>query len=210
MAGIKLPQFLRRYNLTMLAVATDDIVPGAVLSKKRGHTDQGRLSEIITSKPAKFWKTELNAANIVYGTVERSLSLKGKTSLNQMGAKIEGGLSRARSVEFSISEVKARTFRNGPGHASMLSLVPLVNNLRRTNRAAWKQINGSLIVLEVYYASEVTLTFTTNGNVDLKADIAKAGGVEAGGDAGITWKGKRSFKIAGNTTVPFAFRGWKV
>jgi len=210
MAGLKLPQFLRRYDLTLLAVATDDIVPGAVLGKRRGHAYQGHLKEILTSKPAKFWRTEINAANIVYGSVERSLSLNGKSRLDQMGARIEGGLARAKSVDFSITEVRARTFRNGTGHASMFSLVPLVNGLRRANRAAWKMLNGRRIVLEAYYASEVTLIFKTNGNVDLKAEVERAGGVQASGNAGVRWSGNRSFKISGNMDVPFAFRGWKI
>lgn len=208
MAGIKLPQFLRRYDLTLLHVATDDIVPGAVLSKKRGFVYQGHLREIFPAQPAKFWTTEMNPANIVYGSVARTLSLRGKSSLKQMGAAIDGGLSRAKSVDFAISEVKARTFRNGAGRASMFSLIPLVHALKKRDRKSWKLINGRRIVLETYYASEVTLTFKTDGNVNLRADIAESGGVQA--DGTVTWTGNRSFKISGNIEVPFAFRGWKV
>ena len=205
---MKLRQFLRKYNLTFLPVATPDVVPGAVLTKRKGYMYWGHLDQVLTGQPKKFWSVELDPANIIEGTVERTLSLKGKSSLDQMGVQVDGGLTRARSVKFAISAVRVRTFRNGRGYASMLSLIPKLQRLRKTNRAAWKTINNKRVVLEVYYASEATVSFTTSGDVDLKAEVARTGGVNVEGDGVVRWTGKKSFKIARNEKVPFAFRGW--
>ncbi len=210
MPTLKFPQFLRRFNLTLLPVATDDIIPGAVLAKRRGYIYHGHLSEILTAQPKKFWRVETNAANIVYGSIERSVSLKGKSSLDHMGVSIEGGLARARSMTFSISAVHARTFKNGPGYASMFALIPLLQALKKKNRAAWRLVNDKRIVLETYYATEASVSFETSGNVDLAANVDAAGGVSVHGGGRVRWTGKRSFKITKNQTVPFAFRGWRV
>jgi hypothetical protein len=205
---MKLKQFLQKYNLTFLPVATPDVVPGAVLTKRKGYMYWGHLDQILQGEPKRFWSVEMEPANIIEGTVERTLSLKGKSSLGQMGVQVDGGLKRAKSVKFSISAVRVRTFRNGRGYASMLSLIPKIQRLKKRNRAAWKTINNKRVVLEVYYASEATVSFATSGEVNLKAEIAKAGGVTVEGDGVVKWTGKKSFKIARNDKVPFAFRGW--
>ena len=143
MPTLKFPQFLRRFDLTLLPVATDD-------------------------------------TNIVYGSIERSVSLKSKSGVDHMGVSIEGGLARARAMTFSISAVHARTFKNGPAYASMFA------------------------------ATEAGVSFETSGNVDLAADVDAADGVSVHGGGGVQWTGKRSFKITKNEMVPFAFRGWRV
>ena len=121
---LEFPRFLRRFNLKLLAVANDDIVPGVVLSRKRGHLYLGHLSQLLPEQPRRFWATELNPANIVYGSVQRSFNLRGGPSLDRMGVRIEGGLGRAKSVNCSIRAVHARTFRNGTGRAAVLTRCP--------------------------------------------------------------------------------------
>ena len=63
------PQFLKRFNLFLLPVSTDDIAPGAVLDTggyfDRGFSYQGHLSELMPRIPDEFWETELNRANLV-------------------------------------------------------------------------------------------------------------------------------------------------
>lgn len=211
MAALEFPEFLQRYKLQLLAVSTDDVIPGAVVDKQRkGYAPQGHLQEILTGEPSTFWEIELNQANLVYGTTERMFGLSGKASLSEMGVVIEGGLSRAKSATFAITGVYAKTFSDGPGHASMFALVPKIHALKRDDKERWKLVNGKWIVLETFYASEATVSFETSGNVDLKADVEEAGGVSVSGGGAVTWKGKRSFTIAGNNQVPFAFRGWQV
>jgi hypothetical protein len=206
---IRFPQFLRRYNLNLLPVATSDYTPGSVLAKKRkGYLHQGHLRQLLRGKPGRFWETEINPANVVYGEVERTLSLRGRSSLDQMGILIEGGLGRARSVSFTISAVHARTFRSGVDQASLFTISPLIQRLKKRDRASWKLLDDKWAVLESYYATEASVSFRTEGNVDLKAEIEKVGGVTVHGGGGLKWTGRRSFRITENRTVPFAFRGW--
>jgi len=211
MPALEFPEFLKRHQLQLLAVSTDDVIPGAVVDQeRRGYAPQGRLEEILAAEPPAFWDTEMNQANLVYGTVERTFSLAGKASLTEMGVRIDGGLARAKSATFAITGVYARTFMNGSGHASMFSLVPKLHDLKKADKPRWKLVNGKWIVLETFYASEARISFDTSGEVNLKAEVDAAGGANVSGSGGIKWTGKRAFTITGNNQVPFAFRGWKV
>jgi len=211
MAALKFPDFLKRFQLQLLGVATDDVLPGAVVDKaRRGYMPLGHLSEILEGEALAYWQTEQNPANIVYGSVEREVSLGGKASLSEMGILVSGGLTRASAATITITGILARTFLNGPGHASMFSLSPRLFALKKADRARWKLVNNHWIVVETYYASEVTVDFTTSGNVDVKADIEAEGSVNLSGGATANWKGKRSFTVAQNDRVPFAFRGWQI
>jgi hypothetical protein len=208
MAALKFPEFLKRFQLQLLGVSNTDIRPGAVLARKRGFLFQGHLSDLLSDPPQEFWRVERNPANVVYGSVEREVSLRGRTSLDELGVRVEGGLRRARSAKLEITGVHASTFATGA--ATQLKLVPMLHTLRKVNRAAWRLVNGRWIVTETYYATEVLVSFATDGDVDLKSDIAAEGGVSVQGTAGVTWKGKRAFVVANNDQVPFAFRGWQV
>jgi hypothetical protein len=211
MPALDFPQFLKRFGIQLLGVANTDVAPGEVVDKARkGFMPQGHLQEILSSQPSAFWDTELNRANMIYGTVERTLSLDGSASLTEMGVQISGGLKSAKSVTFSITGVNARTFVNGPGHASMFSLVPLINALKGTDRSKWKMVNGKWIVTETYYATQAAVSFQTSGGVNLKAQVEEAGGVRAGGGGQVEWTSNKAFTMTQNDGVPFGFRGWKV
>ena len=211
MAALALPTFLKRFQLQLLGVATDDVLPAAVVDRaKKGYLPLGHLSEILIDEPPSYWKTEQNPANIVYGSVEREYKLGGKASLSEMGVQVSGGLARASAAKFSITGILARTFVNGPGHASLFSLTPKVFALKKTDRVRWRLVNQKWIVLETYYASEVLVEFATSGNVDLKAELDELGAVTVSGNATVSWKSKRSFTVSKNDRVPFAFRGWQV
>jgi len=210
LAALKFPQFLRRYALQLLAVSNTDVAPGEVVDKgRKGFLPQGHLQEILGGRSSGFWDTEMNLANLVYGSVERTFGLDGSASLSEMGIHIGGGLKAARSVTFTITGVHARTFLNGPGHASMFSLTPLVHALKK-DRTKWKMVNGKWIVTETYYATEASVSFAAPGGVDLKASVEKEGGVHVSGSAAVQWTSKKSFTITQNDAVPFGFRGWKV
>jgi hypothetical protein len=211
MAALKFPAFLRKHQLQLLAVATEDIGPGTVLDeKKRGFLPQGHLREVLEGRPARFWSVVLRRANLAEGTIERTVGLTGKSRLNEMGVEVGGGLERATSVTFAITKVTARAFAQGSGRASKLALLPLLVGLREEERAAWKTIKGKWIVLETYHASEATLSFSTRADVDLEAEVDAAGGARVHGGGRLRWTGKRSFRIARNDSVPFAFRGFRV
>jgi hypothetical protein len=210
MAGLQFPAFLRRHDLQLLAVATDGIGPGTVLhKKKRGFLPQGHLGELL-DRPPRFWDVVLRRANLTEGTIERTVALTGKSSLHEMGIEVEGGLGRASSVAFAITRVSARTFGAGRGRASELALLPLLATLRGARPQSWKILKGKWVVLETFHASEATLTFSAKSSVDLEADVARAGGARVRGGGRVRWTSKRSFAIAQNNAVPFAFRGFRV
>ena len=211
MAAMDFPDFLKRYQMQLLGVAIDDVFPGAVVDKARhGYLPQGHLREVLTGQKSAFWDTEMNAANLAYGSIERTISLSGRASLSEMGVSIDGGLRSARSATFMITGVYARSFKNGEGHATRLTLIPMIHALRATEKVKWKLVNGKWIVTETYYAREATLSFEATRRANIKADVEKAGGVKVGGGGAVTWTTKSQLTIAQNDQVPFAFRGWKV
>jgi hypothetical protein len=140
----------------------------------------------------------------VYGTVQRSLSLSGKASLNEFGINIGGGLSNARSVNFYISGVKCRTFVN----QSKITLIPRLQELRKTNKSLWKLVNNNRIADYTYYATEITVDFEAGGNANLQAEIENKLTISA--DASINWKSSSRFVISNNDAIPFGFSGWMV
>ena len=211
MPALDFSEFIRRHGLQLLTVSNTDVFPGAVVDKaRRGYLPQGHLREVLVGRSPQFWDTEMNGANLVYGRVERTVNLGGQASLSEMGVSVEGGLESAKSATFSITGVYARTFTNGEGHATRLTLIPMIHRLRELDRTRWKLVNGKWIVTETYYAREATLTFETSGGSNLKTKIDRAGGVTVSGGGTVTWQGKRSLMITKNDQVPFGFRGWKV
>ena len=90
MPGLKFPEFLDRFQLQLLGVANTDVLPGAVLSRKRGFRVQGHLSDVLTAAPKRFWRIERNPANIVDGSVERVVNLRGRTGFDELGWRPEG------------------------------------------------------------------------------------------------------------------------
>lgn len=204
MPGLPFPQFLKRYGITLLFSSDPGVKPGAIIEKRRqGYFSAGTLEQIFKDPPPA-WDTALQPANLVYGSVDRSLSLNGKASLNELGISIDGGLSRARSVNFYISGVKCRVFVN----QSKITLIPRLQELRRDNKPLWKLVNNNIIADYTYYATEVTAEFDVDGSVDLKAEIENR--IRVGGNAAVSWQSKSKFVISNNEAVPFGFSGWMV
>ena len=205
MAQLGFPQFLRRYGIRMLVTSTPDIIPGAVIERRRkGYFKFGHLREVIGGTPAS-WKTTLEPANFIYGSVERSLSLANRASLNEFGVIIGGGLSRAKKVTFDIQNVQARIFVK----RSKLSLLPELFAVRQKDRRVWKRtLNDKWVADYTYYATEVRFSFETEVGVDLQADLSDRIVVSA--DSTIEWKSKGSFVVTNTIDVPFGFSGWKL
>jgi hypothetical protein len=204
MPNITFSQFLNRFGIKLLFSADPTLVPGAVIDKrKKGYFAIGALKEVLGGSDVD-WETELLPANLVYGTVEREISLEGKASLKEFGMDIKGGLERASSVTFKITGVKSRIFKK----QSSLLLAPQLFKLRDTNKNTWKRINNNWIADHTYYATEATVEFVVDSSVNLEADLKDR--LELSGNAAIEWKSKRSFVITQNDLVPFGFSGWRV
>lgn len=204
MSKLPFKQFLRRFGITLFFDADDSIVPGTVIEKvKKGYHAKGHLKSLI-NLPDTRWEHELRNANMVYGTVERTLSLSGKSKLNEFGVNISGGLGKATSVSFHITGVKARIFKD----LDEFTLIPLTDRLRKNHPDKWALLNGHTVATKLYHATEVKYHFKCQGNVNLEAAISNKLHVAAG--TKITWDTKKFFTITKNESVPFGFYGWKV
>jgi len=205
MAALSFPQFLRRYGIKLLVTSTPDIVPGAVIERrKKGYFKYGHLQAILGGSDAS-WECRLQPANFVYGTIERTLSLKARASLSEFGVSIGGGLERAKSVSFFLQNVQAKIFLS----RTKMDLIPEIFKYRDNNRKKWNaELNNKWVADYTYYATQVTFSFETEGSIDLQADIAQNVSVSA--SSGIVWKSKKSFTVTNTDDVPFGFSGWQL
>ena len=204
MANLPFTQFLQRYGITLLFSSDTGVIPGSILEKrKQGYFCVGTLEQIFKDPPPA-WDTVLQPANLVYGTVQRSLSLLGKTSLNEFGIGIHGGLTQARSVDFFITGVKCRIFAN----QSKILLIPRLQNLRKSNKALWKLVNNNRIADYTFYATEITAEFEAVGGADIKANIQNKITVDS--SVSLDWKSKSKLVISNNDSIPFGFSGWMI
>jgi hypothetical protein len=208
------PQFLKRFNLYVLPVSTDDIVPGAVLDGggyfSKGFVYQGHIGELMPRIPDEFWQTELSKANLVTSAVNHNVSLKGKNALTWGGINVGGGLENADGATVRIQGMHARSFLNGKGHASILSLRPILSRLKMVQPESYVSLVNNYIVMDAYYASEVILEFDADRGVDLQAEVEQAGGIQINGDGEAKWKSKTALVVTQNVEVPFAFSGFRV
>jgi hypothetical protein len=206
MATIRFQKFLNRYGIKALVVGTPDIVPGSIIERRnRGYFKFSHLEKVLGGSK-QSWDVALQPANLVYGTVERTLSLSGRTSLNEFGVTIEGGLGRVNSVKFEIKEVKARSFVD----RDKLTLVQEIFDYRKLDRRKWNRLlNDKWVADYTYYATRIVFYFDTATGVDIRADtkdkitVASAGG-------SFKWGSKGRLVVTTTDEVPFGFSGWKL
>jgi hypothetical protein len=204
MAHLPFPQFLQRYGITLLFSSDPGIIPGTILEKRRrGYFSAGRIDQLFNDPPPA-WDTRMQPANLVYGTVQRSLSLNGKASMDEFGINISGGLASARSVDFFISGVQCRTFVN----QSKITLIPRLQDLRKNDKALWKLVNNKQVADYTYYATEITVAFEAEGKADLQAELQNK--IVVTGNTSLEWKSSSRFVISNNDDIPFGFSGWVV
>ena len=206
MAPIQFQKFLNRYGIKALVVGTSDILPGSIIEKRnRGFYRCGHLKNILAGSQ-QSWDVVLQPANLVYGTVERTLSLSGKASLNEFGVTIGGGLTRAKSVRFEIEEVKARSFV----HRDKLSLISEIFEYRKDNRSQWnRMLNDKWTADYTYYATKIIFSFEKDTNLDIRADTA--GKISVAPANGLfEWSSKGQLIVTNTDAVPFGFSGWKL
>lgn len=204
MPQIPFPQFLKRYGIRLLFSSSPEVVPGVLIEKrKKGFYVVGMLNQILSGDQIR-WASKIQPGNMVHGNVKRSLSLKGKSSLNEFGIEVSGGLKNAYAVDFQIVGVKQRTFKV----PTQITMREELFNLRTSNKSKWKFINNKWIADYVYYADEVKVKFEVEGGINLKADIKD--NIKLIGDAGINWTSNKSFTITQNQEVPFGFSGWQI
>ena len=196
-------QFLRKYGLTLLPVSIQTTIPGNILKKeKRGYYPYTHLSKLIR-KSDDFWEVMWTGANITEEKISRTLSLEGKYSLKTLGVNINGGLKKAKSATYSITGVKAKQFVN----LDVFEVEQMIDSLRNRH-SSWKRIRGNRMVELTFYASEFSIEFEVEGDVDLKAEVAQK--IAHGPSSKIEWTTKTSLKIANNDSIPFGFKGFRI
>jgi hypothetical protein len=205
-APIRFQKFLNRYGIKALVVGTPDIVPGSIIERRnRGFFNYGHLKNILGGSQ-QSWDVVLQTANLVYGTVERTLSLSGRASLNEFGVTIGGGLGRVNSVKFEIKEVRARTFV----HRDKLSLIQEIFDYRKQNRRKWNRfLNDKWVADYTYYATRFVFYFDTATGVDIRADTKDKISVASAGGS-FKWGSKGRLVVTTTDEVPFGFSGWKL
>jgi hypothetical protein len=198
MANIKFTQFLRQYGILLLPVQYEDFLPGIAAEKQnKGYTKYANLSDAFGQSP-DAWKTKMEKANIVTGNVKRTLSLKGKASIEQFGVGIEGGLSKASSVEYTITGIKAMGLVSKT-RADIEEAIAIM----KKDQKKYKRYQKKMAVDKIFFANAFNVKFETAGNVDLQAEIELNIKLAAG--TSIEWTSKRAFTISNNDTVPFGF-----
>ena len=193
-------EFRKRFGIVLLFASEASIVPGDLFDKKKlGFSKVGHIKDYLKGPKERFTH-RLEDANMVYGAIEDSMDLTGKSKLSWLGLVFGGGLKKAKAVEFAITGVKARIF--DPDKAD--SALKLFNELiqLRTEKQVWKQLDNCWMAHHAWYATD----FATAGGVDLRAEIGDR--IDAGGD--FSWTGKSKLKITNNDKVPFGISAWEI
>ena len=109
-------------------------------------------------------------------------------------------------IEFNITEVKAKKFKNNLGKIDFeLALAALKDR----DRDLFKRLKNHILVFEVLYASKYELsldmisTSSAEADVDIRNDIEVEGSIEYD-------KSENTFLISNNEKVPFGVIGYKI
>ena len=197
-------QFLRKYGITLLPIGIQSTLPGDILKKeKRGYYPYTQLRK-LGNLPDAQWKVDWTAAHVTQEKVSRSLSLKGKYSLRGMGVDIGGGLSKAKSATYTISGVKAKQLVK----LDILEVEALLEGIKRQKKGTWRKIRGNHFVELTFYATEFTIDFEVDGNIDLKGEVGDGLSHEAG--TSVKWTKKTRLKVSQNDQIPFGFKRMRI
>lgn len=203
MPNLTFKQFLGQYGIRMLFVATEDIQPGIVIQPdNKGFFKYDDLYKAFGQAQAD-WQHDLRKANMITGTITRSLSLSGKSSLDEFGVAIHGGLSQTKRVNFKLSDIKARALTQ----RTRADIETAIAQLKKSDKTRYRQYANKFALDQTYYAASFEAEFEVQGDIDLRAELE--GKIDVSGDAEIKWTSKRTFKIANNADVPFGFAGVK-
>jgi hypothetical protein len=208
MSEIHFTQFLKKYGLHELRPTTDPVCPGVVLGKRflrREVTHCGHLAEVFASMPKWFWDTDTDRANLVYGSVHRTIEVQENQPFHCLGLSTADPLPGGSEVKITISQVLGSGFRIGPGRANKFSLLALLNNLRETQHQKWKQLEDHWVALEVFYCQEAVVEFDHAAD-----DYAWETTADPGHSSeSLEWVSPNR-AILRNQRQPFAFCGFKV
>lgn len=204
------------YSAYPLMLAVDTIVPGTLLetrwrasmpvdTRPQFTRIEGLAWDVLGEK-AQSYRSQLNSANILVGTLTDKFDFAGHVSLPHVGVAVASTLANARTAALTIGQIKARTFTNGfSGHILRTKL----RALQQASPDRWKWVDDDFLITECYYTGELTFTFRQQGNTSAQADLENAG-VTFGGGFQASWKNDHALTLKGTARTPFAVRGVKV
>ena len=79
----------------------------------------------------------------------------------------------------------------------------IVFPLKSKKKKDWRRINGKSLVELTFYATEFTIDFEVEGNIDLSAEVGEK--ITHDVETKINWTTNTSLKIATNDKIPFGF-----
>ena len=107
--SIRFPQYLRKHGLLMIFNASEAFVPGLIVERKGGSFFKLDALDRLLDETGLSWRTKLLNANLPDAIVGRK-KVEANGSLKLPFLDIQGGLSRNRTVDFSIGTVHVREF----------------------------------------------------------------------------------------------------
>jgi len=205
MAALRFPQYLKDHELYMLLVANKKYVPGLILRREGdAFWPHVRLSTLLKSSTLS-WETELVEADMP-DVIEGSRQVGAGGSLILPFLTISGGLEYNRFVDFKISAVDQRIFKDDKLWL-WDPLSEMLAQLKEDKPKVWKEkCKGRYLVLSTWYASkyEVRLGRALKGDLDAKFEQQIS--PTAGGRMNID-SANKIVNFYRSTRVPFAFQG---
>lgn len=188
----------------MLSVSTENYVPGTILDRDKLRI-LGHCREILPDEPEAAWAFTKSEASMMHGTI--TANRKMRSGLQVMGLfSLNGGFDRGLSVNIELTDIRGAILQT-----SQLALQPKIVALRSTDRRGrWRQISNSLIVLETFYASGFTATFSREDQVITQAELEEITKLKMQASVDYHWKAGRQLVVTQNAQVPFGVRGFPV
>jgi hypothetical protein len=198
--------FIRRHisGLKLLPIATEQYVPGVILEPEKMRFF-GHLRDVLPEEPESSWAYTRTEANMIYGSLNSSRKMRSGLSILNLFS-LKGGFGQDLRVRFEIGGVRGAYL-----NTNQLTLQPRVNALRSTDRRGrWRLVNNKLVVMETYYASDVSVLFYRENEVMTQAELEEVSGLDMRAGIDYQWKGGRELVISRNDSVPFGVRGFIV
>lgn len=199
-------RFIRTHlsGLRILPLSTTNYVPGVILERKKLRIF-GHCREVLPGADEAIWEYSKAEASMVYGTITANRKLK--SGVKVMGIfSLGGGYDHDLSVHLEMNDIRGASL-----NISQMALQPKLNALRSVDRRGrWRLINGKLMVMETFFASEFTATFFRHDQMVTQAELEELSKIDVDASVDYQWQAGRQLVITQNSKVPFGVRGFVI
>jgi hypothetical protein len=199
-------RFVRTHlsGLRILPLSTTNYVPGVILDREKLRIF-GHCREVLPDVDESVWKYGKAEANMIYGSITANRKLN--SGVKVMGIFSLGGkYDRDISVHLEINDIRGASL-----NISQMALQPKIIELRSIDRRGrWRLINGKLVVMETFFASEFTATFFRHDQMVTQAELEEITRIDVDASVDYQWKSGRQLVVTQNSQVPFGVRGFVV